>query len=702
MSSSSGNPPARNSFFTILIALVLFYGLGHLLPASLPTVSSTFFGVTGPAIAYAEEDEEFDEEEDEEEEEEGEEEGGEEAAEGEEEEEGEDLSYLTDIGPAKEHEFEEFSFLGMSNRKFTWFAAQLHILFASFILGCPMFVVIMEVMGARRTQGVRKAIIFSNVFLGVLIGVVIGIVMEVIVGIHHGVLFGMWACAFAALIVSVLNYFHKCANIKVSAAIGGIFGTIMACALTPVETLHMDGVVLAAVNGVVGGLLANGIMFAESDFKFERLAHEVTKVIGFCYSFTALTGGLFLFIMMVAYSDFISYLVSTFPVLFMVVYPTLFIVETIVMYAYVYSWDPLNKSNKKGRHIVLGVLLNIFGLTLLCALDGPATFMQTPPLPLNELTNINEWNRIATATWMPLNYHRLVGNGTFGGYMVCIIGAYMYLWSNKSEEKEYYDWVGYIGNIIGVGIMLPLPAMGYIFVREIYQYDATIGMYIMSDRESMFMLVQGLLVGTMFSVSNIYMWVSMKRIENAQRFFPAMKFGFVLIVIAAAIWFTPRRFFATMMPEPGMNADMVLPDNLAFMALMVAKNTAAFALVIVTFVNYVFYTIATKTGKVHYGKINPLGVYCLIFLGFADIWLMSWMGTIRELSRMNWHIYKVFKDVTPEKFTPSLAESGLFVTEIVWTFFIVMTCIIWLGIKYPKTKKEAEEVPPQAAPQTAE
>ena len=137
--------------------------------------------------------------------------------------------------------------------------------------------------------------------------------------------------------------------------------------------------------------------------------------------------------------------------------------------------------------------------------------------------------------------------------MVCVIGAYMYLWSEKQEEREYYDWVGYIGNLIGVAIMIPLPAMGYIFVREIYQYDATIGMYIMSDRESMFMLVQGLLVGTMFSMSNIYMWVSMKRIENAERFFPAMKFGFVLIVIAATIWFTPRRFFATMMPEPGMD-----------------------------------------------------------------------------------------------------------------------------------------------------
>ena len=694
----SEKPKTKNSIFTVIIALIFFYGIGHVTPAFIPALTSPLFNLNGPSLAHAAEE---DEEEDEEDEEDEEEDDGEEAAEGEEE--GEDLSYLTDIGPAKDHEFKEVSFLGLSNRKFTWFAAQIHILFASFILGCPMFVVIMEVMGARRTQGVRKAIILSNVFLGVLIGVVIGITFEVIIGIHHGVLFGMWACAFGALVVSFLNYFHRCMNLTVSGIVGTIFGTIIACALTPVETLHADGVILAAINGLVGGLLANGIMFAQSDFKFERLAHEVTKVIGFAYSFTALSGGLFLFVMLVIYSDFISYLVSSFPVLFMVVYPTLFILETIIMYIYVYSWDPLNKSNKKGRHIVLGVILNVLGLSLLVALDGPTTFMQTPPLPLDQITNINEWSKVTNAGWMPLNYHRLVGNGTFGGYMVCVIGAYMYLWSEKKEEKEYYDWVGYIGNIIGVAIMIPLPAMGYIFVREIYQYDATIGMYIMSDRESMFMLVQGLLVGTMFSMSNIYMWVSMKRIENAERFFPAMKFGFVLIVIAATIWFTPRRFFATMMPEPGMDSAMVLPDNLAFLALMISKNTAAFALVTVTFVNYIFYTIATKTGKVHYGKINPLGIYCLIFLGFADIWLMSWMGTIRSLSRMNWHVYKVYKDVTPEKFAPTLAESGFHVTTIVWTFFLIMTCIIWLGIKYPKSKKKSEEViTPQATPQMAE
>ena len=679
----------KNTFFKSLICLIFIYLLGHLTPFLSVSSNSIILNLSFQTLAYAQEDEEDEEDEEEDEED------------GEESDEEEDLSYLTDIGPAADHEFEEFSFLGFSNRKLTWFAAQMHILFASFILGCPMFVVIMEVMGARRTQGVRKAIILSNVFLGVLIGVVIGITGEIIIGIHHGVLFGLWACAFGALIVSFLNYFHRLMNIRASAFVGAVFGALISLPLTPVEHYEVSAIILALVNGAVGGLLSNGIMFAKSDFKFERLAHEITKVIGICYSFTALTGGLFLFIMLVAYKDFITYLISSFPVLFMVAYPTLFILETVIMYIYVYSWDPLNKANKKGRHIVTGIFLNVFGLTLLMALDGPATFMQAPTKPLADLLTMGEWDKITTSIWMPLNYHRLVGNGTFGGYMVCIIGAYMYLWSDKKEEREYYDWVGYIGNLIGVAIMIPLPAMGYIFVAEIYRYDATIGMYIMSDRESMFMLVQGLLVGTMFSASNIYMWVSMKRIENAQRFFPAMKFGFVLIVISATIWFTPRRFFATMLPEPGMNPDMVLPDNLAFLALMVSKNTAAFCLVTVTFINYIFYTIATKTGKVHYGKINPLGPYVLIFLGFSDIWLMSWMGTIRELSRMNWHIYKVFKDVTPEKFAPSLAESGFHVTVIVWTFFVLMTAIIWIGIKYPKTKPK-ETGPVQAAPQMAE
>jgi len=203
-----------------LVFLFLFlYGLMHLNP-QVASVSTLYnLNPLGPQIVLAQEDDEEEEEEDDEGEEEDEEEasdeeeGGEEGEEGAEGEPEEDLSYLTDIGPAKEIVNEPFTFPGMGNRKATWFAAQLHILFASFILGCPMFVVIMEVMGARRTPGVRKAIILSNVFLGILIGVTFGIIGEIIVAIEGGVMYGLIACSVGGLVVSFLNYFHKCKNV---------------------------------------------------------------------------------------------------------------------------------------------------------------------------------------------------------------------------------------------------------------------------------------------------------------------------------------------------------------------------------------------------------------------------------------------------------------------------------------------------------
>ena len=126
-------------FFKSLICLLFIYLLGHLSPFLPASTISPFTNLSFQSLAYADEEDDDEEDEDEEDEDEGEEEeGGEESTEGEEEggEEEEDLSYLTDIGPAAEHEFEEYSFLGFSNRKLTWAAAQLHILFASFILGC--------------------------------------------------------------------------------------------------------------------------------------------------------------------------------------------------------------------------------------------------------------------------------------------------------------------------------------------------------------------------------------------------------------------------------------------------------------------------------------------------------------------------------------------------------------------------------------
>ena len=65
MDRLSDKPQTRSSIFTVFVALILLYGVGHLTPASLPISSSPLFGLSGPSLAYAEdEDEESEDEED--------------------------------------------------------------------------------------------------------------------------------------------------------------------------------------------------------------------------------------------------------------------------------------------------------------------------------------------------------------------------------------------------------------------------------------------------------------------------------------------------------------------------------------------------------------------------------------------------------------------------------------------------------------
>lgn len=69
--------------------------------------------------------------------------------------------------------------------------------------------------------------------------------------------------------------------------------------------------------------------YKNNDPKYDRLAKEVIKVTVILYSMTALTGGLFIFVLLATYPDFSTWLIKHFFLIFAVVYPLLFILETI-------------------------------------------------------------------------------------------------------------------------------------------------------------------------------------------------------------------------------------------------------------------------------------------------------------------------------------------------------------------------------------
>ncbi|MBI4277137.1 MAG: cytochrome ubiquinol oxidase subunit I, partial [Armatimonadetes bacterium] len=207
------------------------------------------------------------------------------------------------------------------------------------------------------------------------------------------------------------------------------------------------------------------------DARYERLAKETMKVVAIAYSLTALTGVLFSFILMGPYQRITNYLFRTFyPVWGL--YGLLIVVETVLMYVYWYSWEPL--SRRKTLHMAIGVLLNIVGTVVMLLVNAIGAFMLTPPANPDRASL---WALVNNASWWPLNLHRFIANITFGGLMVTLFASFMFLTAKREEERAFYDWMGFIGNFIGVATLMLLPLAGYIYAKEIFLYDATIATF---------------------------------------------------------------------------------------------------------------------------------------------------------------------------------------------------------------------------------
>ena len=509
------------------------------------------------------------------------------------------------------------------------------------------------------------------------------------------------------------------------------------------------------------------------DARYERLAKEVTKVTAILYSMTALTGALFIFVLLVAYPQFTSWFVARFSPIFAFIYPGLFIAETIVLYLYWYTWDEW-QGPKKARHVALGVLLNIIGSVTLVVINGPTSFMNTPARAAGDVDmdlktfvfeQASVWELVYNFSWIPLNIHRFIGNVVFGGFIAGLIAAYMYMAAKSDEDRAYYDWMGFVGNLIGVGALLLLPFAGYLLAFEFFDYDASVGPYMMADQLSMFFELQGALVGLIFLGSNYYIWLSMKRIEGLEKvrgsigmplmmiLFPivmlpalqlaplyegviswvaffglliavlvlpsiiakvppfgkwtvspttTIKLGFLMIIFGNAIWMTPHAFVAT---QALATHETELPDigfkigafaySAVDLALMPTKNVAVALIVVVTIINFLIYNRAIRRGRIQWGKIDFVSQFVLIFLAFSAIYTMCLMGTVRSLVRKYFHVYNVLPDFTAESFTPTLVYGGYLWIGITLTFYAVVSFAIWVSLR-PGSEKAKAPAPAQS------
>ncbi len=494
--------------------------------------------------------------------------------------------------------------------------------------------------------------------------------------------------------------------------------------------------------------IIEAIGYKTGDGRYDRLAHEFTKLLSVSFSLTATFGAFLTFLLIILYPKFTTYLVSVFSPTFLP-YVLLFFGEAFFLYTYYYGWGKFHPL----VHLGLGLGLNVVGTAIMFIANAWLTFMTSPAGVSEKGAVLSVWDAVHNYTWMPINVHRVIANVAFGGSVAAAYAAFKFLQAKTDEERAHYDWMGYIGNFVAIIAFLPLPFAGYWLAKEIYAYSQTLGLTMMGGAFSWLFIIQAVLIGNLFLAANYYLWLGMGRIEGVSSFQRFIKYLLIAITVCFMVWATPRSIIATVSEVRAMGGSS--HPVLGFLGVMSAKNTAVNILILTTFMSFLLYrrtgktatvswaragnaaqvlifalaagfviflgiygyfveaTVriglsvpqvlsvliamvsitaidvflfrgAARTGEVRWGRIPAASQYVLIFIAVTFTWLMGLMGYVRSGLRQHWHVYGVVRDHSADAFTPTLGFATKVVSVTVLAFFLLIGFVFWLASLHDK------------------
>jgi cytochrome bd-type quinol oxidase subunit 1 len=477
------------------------------------------------------------------------------------------------------------------------------------------------------------------------------------------------------------------------------------------------------------------------DKRYDEMAYEFIKISITAYSLTAILGGLLLFSLIVFYPHLFQYLSGVFGES-MFYYALLFFVESAALYLYYYGWQWLQGGFRKWVHLTLGLLLNAAGTTLMFLANGWVTFMMSPAGvdPAGVFAG-DTWAAMHNYLWNPINLHRFIANIAYGGSIVGAYAAFRFLSATSPEERAHYfiailallplPFAGYylaaeiyaysqqmgitlMGGIFAWLFIIQAVLIGTLFLSANYYLWCGMGRSDGAERYNKFIKYLAIVI-----IASFLVWFTphtlvltneeLKALGGPYHKYlgplgimPAKNTAVNIMILFTALSFLfyrrSNRIAEVTWVKAGNAAQLALYTagiaNLLFLGVYhgyftntVYKVAASIPQVMTTLIvivvsitlDSVMYRGAREVAPLNWGRVPNRAQYALFLLAVAFTWLMGLMGYIRSGIRQHWHVTEVFRDNSPDAYTPTLGYAANVVSAGTILFMAMVIFVFWLS-----------------------
>ena len=107
--------------------------------------------------------------------------------------------------------------------------------------------------------------------------------------------------------------------------------------------------------------------------------------------------------------------------------------------------------------------------------------------------------------------------------------------------------------------------------------------------------------------------------------------------------------------------------------------TTLIIIIVSTVIDTFMYKGAKDVAPLHWGRMSTRSQYALFLLAVSFTWLMGLMGYVRSGIRQHWHVSNIFRDASPDAYTPGLGYAANIVSIGTIIFMAMVIFVFWLS-----------------------